>query len=393
MPKVLAHLRNSGPIGWVYLTNLFLGFHFFFVHYVNSSFLEQYLDAQAVGIVFALGNILALVSFGIMPTLLRTFGNKTLAIALASVQLCVFVALATTEDPALILPLFAINSLIIPPLLYTIDVFLEALTTDEGETGSIRGTLLTIASAASIVSPVIAGFVITEANYYERIYLLSGFMLIPFIFLVITRFHTFIDPEYRMFRIGPTLNAVAHSRELRHIVMCQFLLRFYFAWMVVYMPMYLHTVIGFSWPEIGLILSVMLIPYLFLELPAGILADKYWGEKELLAAGFVIVALTTGILVFFDEPTLVLWMALLFATRIGASLIDIMTETHFFKHVDGSDTDTISVFRMLRPLAWLIALLAGTAALAIVSLEYLWVILAVIMFYGLRHALAIVDTK
>lgn len=393
MPKLVSRLRGTGPIGWVYLTNLFLGFHFFLVNYVNSNFLGQYLDAQAVGIVFALGNILALVGFSIMPTLLKMFGNKTLAIVLASLQFCVFLMLATTDSPALILPLFALNAFIIPPLLYTIDVFLEALTEDESETGMVRGTLLTIASAASVISPVIAGFIITEANLYGRLYLVSALMLAPFIYIVATRFRTFSDPEYRIFRIGPTLNAIARSRGLRHVVMCQFLLRFYFAWMVVYMPIYLYTEIGFSWPEIGLIFSVMLLPYLFLELPAGILADKYWGEKELLTAGFVIAALASGTLVFFDEPILVLWMALLFATRVGASLIDIMTETHFFKHVRGGDTDTISVFRMLRPFAWLIALLAGTAALTLVSLKYLWVILALVMFYGLRHALAIVDTK
>ena len=171
------------------------------------------------------------------------------------------------------------------------------------------------------------------------------------------------------------------------------MMRFYFAWMVVYLPIYLHGTIGFSWPEIGVVLFIMLLPYILIEWPAGMLADSWLGEKELLAAGFVITALSTAAMVFLEAPSIFLWGVVLFVTRVGTALIESMTETYFFIHVDGDDTDMMSLFRMLRPMAYVLGPLTATAILAFTSLTNLWLILAVVMCYGLVHVRAIVDTR
>ncbi|MDP3988933.1 MAG: hypothetical protein Q8P93_01710 [bacterium] len=90
---------------------------------------------------------------------------------------------------------------------------------------------------------------------------------------------------------------------------------------------------------------------------------------------------------------LVLWVVVLFVSRIGAACVEIATESYFFRHVDGSLADTISLFRMARPAIYIAA--AGVAALSlqVISLQWSFLILAAIMAGGLTYSFALRDTK
>ena len=61
-----------------------------------------------------------------------------------------------------------------------------------------------------------------------------------------------------------------------------------------------------------------------------------------------------------------LWviLAILITTRIGAALVEAMAEGHFFRRVTEEDTNTVSVFRMMRPIGALIAPIIGTLLLS-----------------------------
>jgi predicted MFS family arabinose efflux permease len=168
---------------------------------------------------------------------------------------------------------------------------------------------------------------------------------------------------------------------------------FFFSWYVVYLPVYLHNVVGFSWPDIGLILFIMLIPYVFIEYPAGRIADTVLGEKELMIAGFVIAGLGTAPLFWLESSSVWVWGSILFVTRVGTALIESMTETYFFKKIDGTDTSILSLFRIVRPLGYSIGPLTAGVILAFYDIQYLWAILAGIMLLGIIHPLSIKDTK
>ena len=100
----------------------------------------------------------------------------------------------------------------------------------------------------------------------------------------------------------------------------------------------------------------MLLPFLFVEYPAGWIADRWFGDKELLIAGFIImgVALAATGLITASTPLIVI-AAILFASRVGAALSEAMVESHFFRRVSERDANTISVFRMMRPVGALVA--------------------------------------
>lgn len=207
------------------------------------------------------------------------------------------------------------------------------------------------------------------------------------------RFRNFVDPEYETLSVRNMVRALWTNKDLFHVSAAQFLMRFFFSWYVVYLPIYLHQEIGFSWPEIGIVIFIMLVPYILIEYPAGRIADKYLGEKELMAAGFIISGLSTAILFWLTSSSIVVWGIILFITRTGTALIESMTETYFFKQIDGDDTSILSIFRMLRPLGYMIGPFLAGILLLVFSIEWLWLLLATIMLFGTLHAYALHDTK
>jgi MFS family permease len=163
--------------------------------------------------------------------------------------------------------------------------------------------------------------------------------------------------------------------------------------MTIYTPIYLHNTIGFGWGEISIIFTIMLIPFIIFEFPLGKLADKKWGEKEMLIIGFIIMGISTASLVLFDEKNLIVWAIMLFITRIGASISEIMIETYFFKKVDDKDPEIVSMFRTTRPLSFLIAPIITIVGLSYTTDPYLFTILGAICLLTLYPVFTLKDTN
>jgi MFS family permease len=92
---------------------------------------------------------------------------------------------------------------------------------------------------------------------------------------------------------------------------------------------------------------------------------------------------------------MILWAVILFITRIGASTIEIMCDTYFFKKVDGLNANAISFYRMSGPLAYILGPLLATVMFSFFNFEiqYLFLVLGLIMIFGLGFSLALKDTK
>ena len=202
-----------------------------------------------------------------------------------------------------------------------------------------------------------------------------------------------MTPLYRKIHFKKTLLSVWQNKDLRSIFCVSFLLQFFFTLMVIYTPIYLHEYIGFEWRELGVIFSIMLVPFLLLEAPLGRLADKVLGEKELLIAGFSVMALATGAMYFFNEHSFVLWAVILFMTRVGAAMVEVMTETYFFKKISAGDAAIVGLNRTVRPFAGIMGPLVATGLLVFMSLPSLFLVLAVFMLLGIPIAASLKDTR
>jgi MFS family permease len=137
----------------------------------------------------------------------------------------------------------------------------------------------------------------------------------------------------------------------------------------------------------------MLLPFVFFEVPVGELADEKYGEKEFLSIGFLIMGLSTIFISFVTAKVFWIWATLLFITRVGASFVEISTESYFFKQVNPDKSDVISFFRISRPLSFIIGPILATLTLEFIQFQYIFILIGALMIVGTKYSLALNDTK
>lgn len=358
--------------------------------YVNSSFLSEFIGEGLVGIVYTASSILAIAAFIEMPSLIRRLGNWGVTLGLLFLGILSLLGLAAGQGSLSVISAFILNFVAIALVNFTLDVFLEEFSPDS-KTGKIRGAYLTIANTAWLVSPSLASVILGEGAFMN-IYATSALLLVPVIALIFANLRKVPEPQYGKAPFWKSFGEVWSDRNVKGILLLQFLLQFFYAWMIIYTPIYLHQTVGFDWPTIGVIFTIMLLPFVLLEALLGRLADRD-GEKTMLSAGFAVIALSTLSLAFISGTNPVIWAAALFMTRVGAATIEIMTDTYFFKKVDASKTHVISFFRTARPLAYVIGPIIATILLTVFDIKGLFVFLGFLMLYGLRYTLTLEDVK
>ncbi len=389
MRHVVEHLKKEKYFSFIYLLVFILSLHYAFVVYINSSFLEQFLTPQTVGILFATGaavNILILLN---ISPLLRKFGNWKLMVSFLMLQMLAIFGLAFSQNALITGLSFVLFSGIAPLLLFHLDIFLETEIKTATHVGGVRGIFLTLSNFAFVISPFVVGHILGENNY-TSIYIFSFLFLLISLPILIKKFRNFKDPEYPTMHIGHALAHFIENENLFHIYITNFLLQFFYAIMVIYTPIYLHEYIGFSWGTIGEIFSIMLIPFILFQVPGGQISD-HMGEKSLLIAGLIIMGISTLFLPFLGQ-NVIAWTILLFLTRCGAALVEIMNESYFFKHVKGKNSNIIGFFRTAGPVAYIVTPIIATLFLLIFPIQYLYLLLGIILILGLQFAHRIKDT-
>jgi MFS family permease len=390
---MLSKIKNRNLLS-VYLLGFLFAFHVALPTYINSSFLDVFMSEKSLGIVYTIASVLTIFFFFLAPLFLRMFGNYRVAFSLILIELFALTSLILGENPLLLATSFIISILTIPFIYFSLDIFLESFSEDK-KTGRVRGIYLTMTNLAWIFSPIISGFILTKSNYWG-VYLFSLLFLLPILFILSKNFSNFRDSKYEVTSISNTLKTVWKSKNIRNIFSTSFLLHFFYSWMTIYTPLYLHKYAGFSWTEIGIIFGIMLLPFVLVQFPLGKMADEKMGEKEILSIGFFLTAISTMALFFIPQnSSLWLWAVLLFITRIGASSIEIMTDTFFFKNVNNLNANIISFFRTSRPVAYVLGPLVASLSLNFVKVESggIFIILGVIMLSGLFFSLRLKDTK
>ena len=99
------------------------------------------------------------------------------------------------------------------------------------------------------------------------------------------------------------------------------------------------------------------------------------------------MAVATAVLPFINGTEFILWTVTLFVTRIGASLVEIMNETYFFKHIESADTDILSLYKTTRPFSYLLAPALGVITLLLVPYKFIFLVLAAVVALGALVAL------
>jgi MFS family permease len=262
---------------------------------------------------------------------------------------------------------------------FCIDIFVEHFS-DRNTIGKARGVYLTIYNIGWMTSPFITGFLTTLGYGYVPVYMMSLIIAIVVMIGFIFWIPSFTDASYAKV---PFIQAYKFLREKHHlgaINLINFILQFFYVWMVIYTPIYLMEHIGFTWKSLSVIFTVMLIPFVVMPISISRAITRFNLHKtKLIVIGTLIMSAASILIAFNHTNNIVLWALLLCMTRIGASTVEAVSEIYFFTHVKEEDAHLLSLFRDMAPLSYLVAPLLGTAVLSLLPFNYLFIALGIIV--------------
>jgi MFS family permease len=278
-------------------------------------------------------------------------------------------------------------------ILYCLDIFIEHYSTEEN-TGNIRGVYLAAVNSAWVISPLIAGVLISRFGY-DIVYMIAAILFVPAGIAVYTSQKKFHDALYEKESFIHAIRLAFKNPPVRRILFLSFLLHFFFVWMVIYLPILLTKTMGIPWNKTGILFTAMLLPFIIFQYPAGVLADKRLGEKELLIFGFLVAGIATLVFAIHRVSFSFIQIAIvLFLTRVGASIIEIMCDTYFFKQITEKDSTLVSLYRSMMPFSYVIGPVLGSLyLLGGGSITGIFVILGVMMLTAVPYTLLLKDTK
>ncbi len=369
------------PHRTIFLATFFFSLHLALVSYVNSSALGTFISGGAISACFAIASLLSLCLVEYAPHILRRVGVRRFAGASLILSACTLAVLGFATHKLLFVPIFILYFTLNTSIIYAFDIFVEHYS-KKGTIATERGLYLTLNNAAWVVA--LATVTIISTNFgFDSVYILAALALLPAVVLVVWGQKEFVDKAYTVIPLRNGLKAVWGRPSIRRAILLNFILQFFFAWMVIYAPVYLTEHIGLSWKTTATMFTAMLIPFVLLQYPAGRLADRIKnGERLLLVVSTLIAGGATLVFAMLgNAPVLYLGIALVF-TRVGVSVMEVVCDGYFFKQVTEDDAESVSFYRTMTPLAYLIAPLAGVLTLTFTSLQGLFVVLSIIMVAG-----------
>ncbi len=376
----------------IYFSLLFLAFHYYLIVYINSNYLATFIPDTYIGYLYIIGSLCNIGGLLYSHKLLRRFGNVRLAIVLVILEIISLLLLGFGWNFGVIAFAFILQHTINPIILFCLDVFMESKSKNE-HTGNDRGTFLTILNTPAILGALLSGLLLVHAEFY-KVYFASALFLLPLLIILLTSFRKFKDPHYKKVNVLQAIDRFEHNRLVRDIFIDNIVLQFFYALMTIYLPVYLNRVVGLSLGQIGLIFSIALLPFILLQIPIGKLADKKYGEKEFLIGSFILMSFATISISFITTESIIVWIFILLLTRIGAAIVEISTESYFFKHVEKTDADMIGLFRMAHAIAFSSMPLLGVASLIFLPIQYIFIAFGIlILLIGLRYAFDLTDTR
>jgi MFS family permease len=359
--------------------------------YVTSSFIESLFGKSAISPAFFLGALVSLVVLATIPTLIRLFSVKYTLIGFTSIQ-CILVCLLgtsaiVTHSRILFYSVFALYAAGTIAILALLDIFVEHYS-PRAETGRIRGIYQSLYNTGWLLGPLSSAFILGRFGF-PMLFVFSAGLLGLMTLSLLRVEHVVLHGKARGFLAG--IRSLRGRTSLIQILSIAWILELFYAIMVIYSPVYLREAFGFSWSTIGMMFTIMLIPFAVIEYPLGRLADKI-GEKKLLMVGLCITTIATILFGSIHGSALVMG-ALLLATRTGAATIEIMTQTYFFKVIRENESSLVSLFRDLSPLAYLLAAGLGGVLVSVLGFPLVFTLIAAVVAVGILITSRLHDTK
>ncbi|NLZ74701.1 MFS transporter [Candidatus Falkowbacteria bacterium] len=386
------HVQNKANLRFLYIAGFLLSISTALPAFIQSNFLNQFIKLESVSLVFIFAHALNFIFILNFPKLIKRFTNFFLSKTILIIYALALLNLSLANSPAHALISFIFLIISNNLLFITLDVLIESFSHNE-TTGRTRATYFTFNNLGWIIAPFLSSRLI-DAYGYSLSFLVAAILVIP-VFLIFIKQGKHLKDKvaYKEGRLFSAIKNLFKNKNLRSIFFIATLLQIFYSTAVVYIPIYLHQNLGMDWEVLGVIFSIMLIPFVLIEIPAGIIADKHLGEKEFLYTGLAILTLSLFLFYYIKSDLFLVWAGVLFFSRIGAALIEAMRESYFFKIVDVEDVDYINIFRTATPLGYIIGSVLAILILLFLPLQYLFLLISILMLTGFIFTTTLQDTK
>jgi len=382
---------NKHRVKIIALISFFIGFSQAVSMYILSTFFEKIVGASMVGYFYAGAYAVFLIILLNLHKLVRKFGRYSvfsLACLFEILALSALIFFGISNLSAYLAASFIIFSML---SFVVLDIILEANSKDEFS-GRIRGMYLTIYNFGLLFGPFVSTRVLNKFDFngiFILVFILVVLILIIFLSTVgqVKHFHQ------KRLKVIDLLRHAWKKKNIIRIYYVSFILEVFYALTIIYMPIYLREIVGLSWSEIGTAFTFMLIPFVLLQYPVGVLADKKYGEKEFLFFSLTVMVISTGVIYFFVSESIFYWSIILFTTRIGAAMIEILRDSYFYKQIDGDDVDLIDFFRTAMPVGYIFAAILSSILLIFFPIKIVFLVIVIVAISGFYPVFRLKDSR
>lgn len=367
--------------------------HYAIPLYATSSYLHKYFNSSIVSAVYVLGSVLSLIASFHIAKSIKRFHTYEFTFGVAIAEIIVVTLFGHTENPYL-LPIFFVTHFVLQTLLYIcLNIFIESFSA-HAKIGSIRGLFLAVLNLGILVSPLIGGFILSVSSF-ATLYTVASLLLIPYLFFLHKYLSHIKEPAYHELNLIEAATKAMKNVNIRAALIGEFTVQSFYSVMVIYSPIYL-TAIGVPLTSyLGIILPLALLPLVILPYELGFLADKKFGEKEMLIIGLLILTVATFTCVILTTNDIRIWTLVFLVSRVGASFIETMSFSYYFKKVGNDDPSLTALFVNMYAVSTLVV---GTVGVIVAPFlgerpQLMFLILGCAILWSISYVLPMKDTR
>ena len=377
-----------------YIMTILYALHYGMPLYATSSFLNMHFSSPYVSTLFMLGSVLTLFASLRFTKYLRRFHTYRFVLTVVISDILATLALILTTNPYLLGIAFLLHFCFQSLILICLNVFIETFT-NHAQAGAVRGIFLTLLNFGILIAPFFGGAILSMTHSFTILYTVAAFTLVPFIFFLRRFMYHAPDPVYHSIDILRALSHAWGNKNLRGAFVAVFLLECFYAFMVIYFPIYIVNIGVPLLTYLTAIVPISLIPLVVLPYELGIIADKKLGEKELLIFGLLVTAASVLTMAVLTTTVTIIWIIVLVISRVGAASIETMVYTYFYKKIGPDDVSLTAAFTNMRSTATIVmtAVSILLAPLLITHPQLIFILLALALLYGVTYILPIRDTR
>lgn len=373
--------KDNTKLKNIFLMGFLMSLHLAFTSYINSSFISMSSTEKYVGLIYMLGSLASISALFFVPLMLQKVGGYKFLLWSSGLSAFSLLLLSVLENPIQIIFLFIFYFTLNNILIFALDELLEIFSRNSA-TGRVRGLYLTTVNLAWVIAQLFSGRTLAEFSF-STIYVIAFIIMSIFFLTTLLSLGNLKDPKYDKVFALESFKKFFTNKNLARSYKINFLLQFFYSWMVIYTPIYLFAHLGFDWKEIGMIFTIMLLPFVLIQFPLGNYSDKV-GEKTILMIGFFITSISTLSLFFITQHEVWIWALALFCTRVGAATVEVMSDVHFFRQVNKENDGFITVYRNAGPTAYILGPFTAFLVLFLVpSFQFIFLILGALMLLGI----------